>query len=272
MANNEYVKGQTDLSLAGTYSPSGVPASGDNLGFSEGTGLINAGMTALAARDLLSVIFRPGFSANLGESGNPVEFDCDRTSTGVVNYGGKGQWVYAKGGSTAVWNKVIWQPANGTAVLYAQNVTINTLEVYAGLVKCPSSVVVDVVKASQGGQVIIGEHASDTVGNTTVKNLSSVETRRRIAGTTSLEKGSVLIYDVDTATTSGTINMNGGTLIHIKGALTINGSSGVYDYSRLQKVYAVIITDTPALEERFGAVSPTFTRTTEGTGSIKVAG
>ena len=179
--------------------------------------------------------------------------------------------MYAKGGSTAVWNKVIWQPDNGTAVLYAQNVTINTLEVYAGLVKCPASVIVDVVKASQGGQVLIAEHASDTVGNVTVRSGSTVEVRRRIAGTVTIEQGGTLIYDVDTTTASGTITINGGTLIHIKGRLVVVGSSGVYDYSRSQKAYAVAITETPSLVERFGAVAHTFTRTVEGTGSVKVA-
>lgn len=273
MATYEYVKGQTNLSLAGSYSPAGPPAlAGDTLRFSEGTGTINQGMNALAAIDFVEVSTRPAFSADVGEPGSPMEFDCDRTATGVFTYSGKGSVFYGKGGSGGTWNKVVWQPFNGRTTLFAQNVTITTLHCFGGFVKLPASVVLVDIIVGTAGRVLAEEHASDTIAAVTVRTGGVLEARRRIAGSTTVEQGATLIYDVDTTTASGTITLNGGTLIHKKGALVVVGSSGVYDYSKLEKTYLVTLTDGPGLTEVVGPVLPTFTRTTQGVGSQKVQG
>lgn len=264
-----YVKGQNNLALAAAYSPgTGPPITGDSLGMFEGIGQIDTGLTAMATADLTSVIVGPGCGVNIGTNAGSLQFDTD-----LFDYGGSGASVYAAGGSGSIWDALVWRPANGRTILYASSVTITAMRVESGLVICPSSVVVDTVDM-YGGQARIEEHGSDTVGNTVVKSGAVLEVRRRIAGTVRVEAGGTLIYDVDSSTSSGVITLAGpgARLIHRKGALNVYGSAGIYDRSKLEKVYAVTITDTKDLTEIVGAVSPTFTRTTIGVGSTKIPG
>lgn len=269
----EYVKGQTDASQAGFYSPAGPPANGtngDTLGWSEGAGAVGTLLNSITGANLASMTVRSGCKIDLGDGNNPFYTNV----VGTFNYGGSGKaWYIAGGSATGVIASLYWEPANGQTAGYFSGVTFSgTVYVYGGYVELNSTCALVDIEVGKGGQALVKEHASDTINDVTVKSGSTLEVRRRIAGTVTIEAGGTLIYDVPTTTASGTIKINGGTLVHKKGRLVVNGSSGVYDYSKLEKVYQVALTETPQLTEIFGPVPPTFTRTTVGQGSRKIPG
>lgn len=270
--NYEYVKGQTDASQAGFYSPAGPPANGtngDTMGWSEGSGAITTLLNSITGANFASMTFRSGFKADLGDGNNPFYTNV----VGTLSFGGSNRVNYFAGGSaTGVIASMVWDPANGLSAGYFSGITFTgTVYVFSGYVELNSSCAVVDIETAKSGQLLVKEHASDLIGNSTIGGSSTAEFRRRASGTTSVEEGATLIYDVDTATSSGVITLNGGTVIHKKGALSIKGR-GVYDYSKLEKVYAVTIVDQPGMIEKFGPVPPTFSRTTIGAGSAKIPG
>lgn len=274
-SNIEYVKGATDLSLTGTYSGGALPIDGDSLFFSDGGGVVNTNMNALAAIDLARFELRPGFFADIGEAGNPMEIDVDRTSTGIAVLGSRSSKCFFKGGSgSGIWNDLTVQMVNGSAQVWLQSLSLNAMRVYSGVVRCPATVALGTCDVLGPGTVIADAHASDTIGNGTIANGGTLIARRRISGSIVVGLGGTLIYDVDTATTTGTITLAGGRIELRKGSMTVSGLSGELDYSKLEKAtsiaYTLTITDHEGLIEKSGSVLPTFSRTTPGKGSRKI--
>jgi len=70
------------LSTAANWSPSGVPATTDNVRFPAGSASITAALTALnntaLGGPLGAVIFEPGFSGTVGDSTTNMQFTCTR--------------------------------------------------------------------------------------------------------------------------------------------------------------------------------------------------
>lgn len=95
MANKTWSLTSTgDLSVAGNWSPSGVPATTDNVFFPAGSPAITGGLTALNTSTLSgplgSVVFELGYAAAIATSSSRMQFTC--TSFDYDNSNGQA-WI-----------------------------------------------------------------------------------------------------------------------------------------------------------------------------------
>jgi hypothetical protein len=275
MANIEYIKGQTNFAATATYSGGALPVDADSLYFSEGGGVVDQNPDALDDVDFTRVEMRGAFSADVGSSGSPFEFDANQTSTGVVVLASRSANLYLAGGDGGIWYDVTMDMQLGSARVFISAVSISgVFKGYRGVARFSSTASLDAMELSGPCTAIADSHGSDTIGNISVSNGATLIVRRRIAGTVLLGEGGTVIYDVDTATTTGLITMAGGVLDHRKGSLTMKGLKGSYDYRQLERAtttaYAVILEEFEGLTEMRGIVAPTFTRTVRGKGSRKI--
>lgn len=264
----EYVKGATDLSLVGTYSPGVVPVTGDSLNFSAGSGTITTNMSALTGAVLVNLQTKPGFTAQIGDSGNPMAVDVSGTAT----LSGGSARCYFSGGTGGTWATTIIQPTRSCEFQFV-NITMTTMYVFGGTVRITGTAIVDAITVIGGASITIEEHGSDTIGNVQLQNGARMLARRRIAGTVNVGAGCTLEYDVDTTTTTGVITMNSDSSVIIrKGSATVTGVGGTLDYSMLEKNgYTLTVTETEGLTEKAGGVPfTTYTRTQIGKGSKKI--
>lgn len=280
MATYTHNDGQTDLSVAATYSPAAVPTAGtngDTLTFVRaGAGFALTNLAALAGRDFLSVVIGPGWRGNFGDGVSSVEFDAYNSGTGngMIDYQGAGDVASFKLGTVVGRaGKIVFRPSAPTrgSVSGPAGAQVDALYVSGGTFRVLDSVAVGTVDIVGSAQVVIETHASDTVGNVTITGSSTLTIRRRLSGTLVVPPGCTVYYNVKSSTTTGKITLVGGKLVWINGAITVDGYSGELDRSGLESSYALTITDFPGLTERVGPVVPTETRTTPmGVGSKKV--
>ena len=265
-----YVVGQKNYAAAGFTTPAGPPSNGtnsDTMTFDDGVGTVATNPSTWVAVNFATFTVTPGCGIDAGAASDPVRFDV----AGLFSFSGKGRiWYIGGGTTTGVWANFLWQPTNGASG-YISNVSITgTAYIYAGYCEFASTAALADVEVANAS-CLVKEHASDVLANVVVRADGVLEVRRRINGTTLIEDGGELIVDVDDNTTiSGVITLGGprAVLTHKKGKISVKGS-GTYDYSRLEKNFAVTITDTEQLTEKVGKVAPTFTRTTVGRGSTK---
>lgn len=273
MAAITHVEGQQDLSAGATYSGGALPSDGDTLTFLRaGVGFSLTNLNGLAGKDLLTLTFNTAWAASVGSTGQPLQVNLNRTGTGVLDYKGQGDVFSIAGGtSTPTISTINFRPMNGRTRGYLSGAANATLRVFAGAFRVENSASVDVVQVLGAAQVEIMESGSgDVIGNVTLSPGSTLTARRRISGSLTVGPGMTLIYDVKSTTDSGSITLNGGTLIWLNGALVVNGVAGVLDWSRLEDEYALTITEYPGLTERTGPVRPSASRTEIAGGSKKV--
>ena len=268
-----YIKGQTDLSQAGTFA-NGTPPNGDNaavLVFDTGGQIDQWQNTgALTGVRFDKVLAGPGFASDLGQANGYVQFDCDHGAGSLLDWRGQGN-LFLQGGSTnATFTKIVWRPIK-PATLYVVSATCSAIEVYNGSILIPSTVATGTLVLHRFGRADVQEHASATITGGSMNGQTNLRTQRIISGAFTVGPGCTLVYDVDSTTLSGLITLEGGTLIVTKGSVQVNGKQGVLDYSGLQKTgYTLTITDNDDLLEKQGPVPwTTINRTTLGNGSQK---
>lgn len=273
MTAYRHVVGQKNYSAAGFTTPAGPPSAGtngDTMTFDEGVGIAATNPNAWAGIDFATVTVTPGSGIDAGAPSDPLRFDC----AGLFSYSGTGRtWFLAGGTVTGIWGSFLWQPnSNGNAYIASVSIT-GTTYIYGGYAEFASTVSLAGLEIATA-QALVKEHASDVLADVVVRADARLEVRRRINGTVLIEDGGELVYDVDeNATGSGVITLGGprAVLTHKKGKLSVKGA-GTYDTTRLEKNFAVTITDTEQLTEKIGKVAPTYTRTTIGRGSTKLNG
>lgn len=223
-----------------------APASGDTAVHDRGTGTlsVNVGNSAVDVQALL--VYR-GCGLNFGVAGTPFAITADQSATGVVRFAGSGSMHYfSAGGNT--WNKAVLEPEQRAARFVFSDMTLTALEQMRGIVEAAASCDLSTLYIDgPAARIDIADtDAADTVGDTEIHNGAVVSTRRRIAGTCMVGPGSHLIYNVDTATTSGVVTLAGGRLTLQRGAVTVNGI-GEIDASNLENEYTLTVTGGPGL-------------------------
>lgn len=270
------LKGSTDASNAASYSPSAAPsapwANGDTLTFDEGANTnFDVGMTAAAGiSSLATVRVTSGCKDNIGKANDPFKVDV----SGTLIYEGGGDYSHWAGGTGGTIAAIICNPSNPNHQMNLSSGTFPSIKVLAGTVIIGGSAVLADIEVIGAATIVVPEDATDVLNNIRVAAGGRAIVKRRINGTGNVDQGGTLENNVDSTTASGTINLNGGTLVHLKGSLVVNGYSGVYDWHRLEKggAYTLTLTEYEALTEKTGPVLPsgTITRTLVGKGSRKV--
>jgi hypothetical protein len=241
MANIELLKGASNLNLGASYSGGALPVDTDSLAFSDGGQAVNENTSALIGVTLANFDVRPAFFGDVGDAANYVRFDV---STQAV-IGGASRRLYLSGGTdTGVWALLVVQPV-GPCEIFLKDITVTTLRVLGGNVRCSDSCVLGDIEVLGPGNVIADAHASDTIGNVVLGNGGTLATKRRIAGTFRVGPGGVLEYNVDSSTNTGAGTLAGGSIMHRKGSLVVTAESGELDYAKLEKAnasYALTLT------------------------------
>ena len=276
MATYRRLKGQTDAANASTWSPATAPsawhATNDSMQMDEGANspLATNVDTAWAGKSLVNVTITSGCKDDIGSAANPLAVTVSGT---VRDYGG-GNARYFSG----TWVNFEFAPANPNCVCYLSSWTLTgTLYVLAGTMILRGSVIlagVDRIVVSGNAAMEIPEHGSDTIPCPVQLTGNAVlSVKRLVTGDILVGDRARLRYDVKSTTDTGTITLAGGTMELINGSCSVDGQSGVFDWSGLEQAggYTVDLTEHPALTEKTGAIQPgTFTRTVKGSGSRKV--
>lgn len=253
MANKIWVGTTGDLNTSGNWSPSGVPASGDNVYFPAGspsvTGSLDALKTATLGGALGAVEFEDGYTGTVGSSSSYMQFTC--TS---LKFSGTGQaWLNLEASAISPEIRKTATPASAASRgLYLKGSALATLSV-AGSASvgvaaygAETSTLTTARLVSASASLLLG--AGVTV--TTVQ-ITAGQAEIRCGGTTlDIQGGTVTTYGSGTWTTAtvdagtfypystgtiSTVNLNGGTLDRLAAgqALTIttlNHNGGVFRY------------------------------------------
>lgn len=233
MSTKSRLPGSSNFTAAAYYSGGAALASGDQANFEYGgdvidTNILNPGL------DLLGFLNGSGSRYNYGAAGSPMQFDCDRTSTGVIeNYGLGDYWYLMAGTGTGVFNKIVNNPANRAHRFVISSGAITLLEHAAGLVQLGSAVTGTTIRV-MGGDLIADYHASNALATIDVTG-GRVELAKDFT-TLNVLGGEVIIDDQSNGTTFGAINIYGGTLKWRNGNLgNIVLKGGVFDKSGIAK-------------------------------------
>lgn len=231
MANKTWTGASSgSLNTAGNWSPSGVPAAGDNVTFPAGAPSVTANLTSLNNAALTgalgTVIIEPGYTGTIGAAGvgNYFQFSCSQ-----FHFSGSGL-AYIDLEASAITAHVYGTArptATGLRGLYLLGSALNTLDAQAGWVGLAAQFVAETSAVTTvrnvGADLILKsgvtspttiEHTGGTTeihcGATTVNVYNGVFRSREAGTITTLNVGGGQVFPESSGTIT-TANLNGGT-------------------------------------------------------------
>lgn len=196
MANKIWIGTSTpgDLNVAANYSPSGVPAAGDNLYIPAGSAAISANVTALntatLSGDLGTVIFEDGYTGTVATQLAPMQFTCAR-----FEWSGGGQsYIDLEASAIDVLVKKTGSVSEGVPALQLVGSAIDDLVVISGSVgtafrRGTTATIQDAFVT--GSNAILYLAAGTSLTNLTASN---GRTFQRCASTLSIASGNGILY------------------------------------------------------------------------------
>jgi hypothetical protein len=235
MANKIWLGNDTgnegDLAIAANWSPSGVPASGDNVRFPPGSNDITDSLDELSTANLSGalgvVVFEEGYSGAIANAFENMLFTCTR-----FEFSGTGlSYISLEASAIVPEIRTASQGGAGYHGLYLIGSAISTLNVIGG----------NVGIATRNGETattttvrVIGETASVTLGlGTTVTTIYQAAGDSEIhcaATTITVEGGTLRTREVGAVTT---MNVRGGEVYpESTGTITtLNADGGTTDFT-----------------------------------------
>jgi len=266
-----------DLSATASYDIGvaiGSWGAGSTLTFSSGTAPTFTNPNAFTGVTFASVKLQKGFRGSFGDESNYIALRIDNASSSLFDGNHKGP-AFIKGVTSQAIARLWWRPDTNDKLL-ATDLAVSPGETWigSGSAKFGSTVTVGDVVVSGSGQCQILEHASDETGDIRLTGRATMLLKRPMGSGKKayVNVGTTLTIDL-TATTGaviaagnvqGEVVLCGGTLILINGNVTVDGQSGKFDRTRLERAAAVTISGypTPDLMEYEGNTLATVTRTT----------
>lgn len=240
MADKTWVGTTGDASTASNYSPSGVPAAGDNLRFPAGAGSISSNLTALNTATISgalgAVIFEEGYTGTVGTAAQSFQFTCSRfefAGSGLAYIDLQASAIEARVNQTAAADE-------GTRGLYLIGSALTGLVVKSGSVGLAARFGTTSTCATvrgNGADASIWCGAGATV--TTFQSYAGDHRVRCAATTVTVYGGQVASEEIGAITT---VNVNGGTFVgnSVGTITTLNARGGTSDF--LQSAAARTVT------------------------------
>jgi hypothetical protein len=271
MATYDYIKGQTDLTLAGTWGTAVASwSNGDSARMQEGGPVTLTNVTAMAGKTLDAFTVTPGCSVQLGSESGYMSLNVNSTpGTSAFDYNGRAAGpCYIRGGTAKEISVIVWRPVSNILGRFIDIVNA-TLRVLSGSCYIGDDATVAAIETYGSSVTEIATHASDTIADCKMFDRSTLTMKRRLAGAITVPPGCTLNYDVDTTTTtSQSVTLAGGTLVVRKGSMVVVGGSGILDLRNLERAgYTITLTGCEGLTILRGPTSVTITETKVGKGA-----
>mgnify|MGYP007005601190 CR=1 FL=1 len=236
MATRNRLPGSSDL-MAAAYWGGSAPVSGDtakveNCGDTFSSNLLNPTV------DLAALFVSKTSRANFGDrsAGTYIQFDVDRTATGILtNYGSGDYFGLAAGSGTATINRLINNPANLRQLMVVNSGAITTLEQAAGFLRLGSAVTGTTAEI-MGGDVVSEYHATNAIA--TINMYAGQFLNSKDWTTLNLYGGTFIWDDQYNGLTGGVVNILGPSARFVwrngnVGNLTL--AAGTWDMSQIRK-------------------------------------
>lgn len=233
MADRIWIGTDGAYSTAGNWSPSGVPAAGENVRIPAGSGSITSGLDQSAV-EIGYFIVEEGYTGTIGVAGSNgglptyLQIDCDRFEYA----GGTKSWIDVTDSAIPIEVKKTAPGGTGTRGLYLKGSAITTLSVMAGSV----GLAVHHTETSTATTIrVCGDSASVWAGaGVTLTNFymtrGSGEMRCSASTGVTIHGGTFRSTEVGTI---GTLTIDGGTAYpESTGTITtLNADGGTVDFT-----------------------------------------
>lgn len=255
---------------AGGWSDATGPAADATLVIAEGGAIIadDIDFSALSPNGIDWLDIRAGFYGQIGTPTSYFKVACDKTGgLNRIRYGASAGVIYLEPAGSDSNNIGEFENCGGGRAYIANGGTVALLTATSGETEVgPGTSITNLTQ--NGGQTTIRYKSA---AMTTLNLLKGSALIQRGMTTLNVGPGMTVVVDLSQGGSMGTVNLNGGRLVHLAGDITkINAYSGVYDCAQLKKNAAITNADVypnAVFMERGTAGAPTFTNPISWKGS-----
>jgi len=222
--------------IAGSYKSAVAPVAGDTVYFNDGDTRIDTNL-GWSGIDLLKLVIGPAKGGDVGSSTAPLEVVVDQVSTGQLQILGRGQQYYISGGGAAnEITEIQFRPsAGGQLILISCTNLDSSLELGSSVIETTVTLRNVFVGGEHFGH--IKPHSSDLVALLVVSGKGQCLLERDYTIARVAESGTIY-HDLTepAAVAGGTLEMYGGRLVLIRGAMAVlNAYAGEIDATQLKE-------------------------------------